>query len=312
MGEISNSGQSVIRTPMYALAKNRRFCPAAPMKKAPTTVLDSLHHCWGLNWHKTTAKNIQWCHMLGTLADDLSCPVQPPSLVRIRHFSPFALFTATRTVTDGTDAERLRGGRAVVVNKTAKTETLDKITHCLSVLNTDAYSFDSHPQTPFFESSDSSNQRVIRRAPVPVRLVRVPTRRLAHHHCHILRDKTKTWFVASSLLDKLLGYLSSNLPNQPAEKNRDYCTTHSGWERTSRSRFLNYVRSSRQVAFGHSTRGCRQNVCRRSCSQSTSKNATTSRLRKADRGEFGSVCKREDSHNVRGCLRMPVTSRPSP
>ena len=81
MGEISMSGHSVVRTPMYALAKNRRFCPAAPMKKAPTTVLDSLHHCWGPNWHKTTVKKIQWCLMLGTLADDLSCPVQPPSLV---------------------------------------------------------------------------------------------------------------------------------------------------------------------------------------------------------------------------------------
>ena len=53
------------------------------MKKAPTTVLDSLHHCWGLNWHKTTVKKIQWCLMLGTLADDLSCPVQPPSLVPV-------------------------------------------------------------------------------------------------------------------------------------------------------------------------------------------------------------------------------------
>ena len=86
MGEISMSGQSVVRTPMYALARNRRFCPAAPMKKAPTTVLDSLHHCWGPNWHKTTVKKIQWCLMLGTLADDLSCPVQPPSLV-LRYFS---------------------------------------------------------------------------------------------------------------------------------------------------------------------------------------------------------------------------------
>ena len=68
----------------YALARNRRFCPAAPMKKAPTTVLDPLHHCWGPNWHKTTAKKIQWCClMLGTLADDLRCPVQPPSLVLV-------------------------------------------------------------------------------------------------------------------------------------------------------------------------------------------------------------------------------------
>ena len=81
MGEISNWGNCVARTPMYALAINRRFCPAAPMKKAPTTVLDSLHHCWGPNWHKTTLKQIQWCLMLGTLADDLSCPVPPPSLV---------------------------------------------------------------------------------------------------------------------------------------------------------------------------------------------------------------------------------------
>ena len=55
------------------------------MKKAPTTVLDSLHHCWGLNWHKITVKKIQWCLMLGTLADDLSCPVQPPSLVATRY-----------------------------------------------------------------------------------------------------------------------------------------------------------------------------------------------------------------------------------
>ena len=85
MGEISNWGNCVARTPMYALARNRRFCPAAPMKKAPTAVLDSLHHCWGPNWHKTTLKQIQLCLMLGTstLADDLSCSVQPPSLVRV-------------------------------------------------------------------------------------------------------------------------------------------------------------------------------------------------------------------------------------
>ena len=67
--------------------------PAAPMKKAPTTVLDSLHHCWGLNWHKTTVKKIQWCLMLGTLADDLSCPVQPPSLVEVRRH-PYSYRTA--------------------------------------------------------------------------------------------------------------------------------------------------------------------------------------------------------------------------
>ena len=67
MGEISNWGNCVARTPMYALARNRRFCPAAPMKKAPTTVLDSLHHCWGPNWHTTTPKQIQWCLMLGTV-----------------------------------------------------------------------------------------------------------------------------------------------------------------------------------------------------------------------------------------------------
>ena len=63
---------------------NRRFCPAAPMKKAPTTVLDSMHRCWDPNWHKTTLKQIQWCLstlVLGTLADGLSCPVPPPSLV---------------------------------------------------------------------------------------------------------------------------------------------------------------------------------------------------------------------------------------
>ena len=82
MGEISNWGNCVARTPTYALARNRRFCPAAPMKKAPTTVLDSMHHCWGPNWHKTTLKQIRWCLMLGTLADDLSCPVPPPSLVQ--------------------------------------------------------------------------------------------------------------------------------------------------------------------------------------------------------------------------------------
>ena len=99
MGEISNWGNCVARTPMYALAKNRRFCPVAPKKKAPTTVLDSLHHCWGPNWHKTTLKQIQWCLVLGTLADDLSCPVPPPSLVgsyrlclalRCRNFKNFS------------------------------------------------------------------------------------------------------------------------------------------------------------------------------------------------------------------------------
>ena len=87
MGEISTGAQSVARTPMYALAGNCRFCPADPMKKAPTAVLNSLHHCWGPNWHKTTLKKD--VPHVGTLADDLSCPVQPPSLVQP---------TSTRTV----------------------------------------------------------------------------------------------------------------------------------------------------------------------------------------------------------------------
>ena len=82
MGEISTGAQSVARTPMYALAGNCRFCPADPMKKAPTAVLNSLHHCWGPNWHKTTLKKDSTVPHVGTLADDLSCPVQPPSLVR--------------------------------------------------------------------------------------------------------------------------------------------------------------------------------------------------------------------------------------
>ena len=81
MGEISTGAQSVARTPMYALAGNCRFCPADPMKKAPTAVLNPLHHCWGPNWHKTTLKKDSMVPHVGTLADDLSCPVQPPSLV---------------------------------------------------------------------------------------------------------------------------------------------------------------------------------------------------------------------------------------
>ena len=83
MGEISTGAQSVARTPMYALAGNCRFCPADPMKKAPTAVLNSLHHCWGPNWHKTTLKKDSTVPHVGTLADDLSCPVQPPSLVLV-------------------------------------------------------------------------------------------------------------------------------------------------------------------------------------------------------------------------------------
>ena len=82
MGEISTGAQSVARTPMYALAGNCRFCPADPMKKAPTAVLNPLHHCWGPNWHKTTLKKDSMVPHVGTLADDLSCPVQPPSLVQ--------------------------------------------------------------------------------------------------------------------------------------------------------------------------------------------------------------------------------------
>ena len=81
MGEISTGAQSVARTPMYALAGNCRFCPADPMKKAPTAVLNPLHHCWGPNWHKTTLKKDSMVPHVGTLAGDLSCPVQPPSLV---------------------------------------------------------------------------------------------------------------------------------------------------------------------------------------------------------------------------------------
>ena len=83
MGEISTGAQSVARTPMYALAGNCRFCPADPMKKAPTAVLNPLHHCWGPNWHKTTLKKDSMVPHVGTLADDLSCPVQPPSLVLV-------------------------------------------------------------------------------------------------------------------------------------------------------------------------------------------------------------------------------------
>ena len=69
------------RTPMHALCGNGHFCPAAPMRHAPPGNFPLLPNSCGPNIPKTTSKPDRGSLLLGTLAQTLKSPVQPPSLV---------------------------------------------------------------------------------------------------------------------------------------------------------------------------------------------------------------------------------------
>ena len=70
-----------VRTPMHALCGNGHFCPAAPMRHAPPGNFPLLPNSCGPNIPKTTSKPDRGSLLLGTLAQTLKSPVQPPSLV---------------------------------------------------------------------------------------------------------------------------------------------------------------------------------------------------------------------------------------
>ena len=70
-----------VRTPMHAHCGNGHFCPAAPTRHAPPGNFPLLPNSCGLNKPKTTSKPDRGSLPLGTLAQTLKSPVQPPSLV---------------------------------------------------------------------------------------------------------------------------------------------------------------------------------------------------------------------------------------
>ena len=69
------------RTRLCAVGGNGHFCPAAPIRRPPKDILTLLHNSCGSKRPKTTLKYSRGSLMLGTFAQDLKCPVQPPSLV---------------------------------------------------------------------------------------------------------------------------------------------------------------------------------------------------------------------------------------
>ena len=72
-----------VRTPMHAHCGNGHFCPAAPMRHAPAGNFPLLPNSCGPNKPKTTSKPDRGSLLLGTLAQTLKSPVQPPSLVAL-------------------------------------------------------------------------------------------------------------------------------------------------------------------------------------------------------------------------------------
>ena len=85
-----NLGRADVRTPMYAVGGNGHFCPADPMRRAPKEFLTLLHNSCDPNRGRTTSTIGCGPLMLGTLAQDLKSPVQPPSLVQVlKQFSRY-------------------------------------------------------------------------------------------------------------------------------------------------------------------------------------------------------------------------------